>query len=125
METARQANVVVVVFHEHSKRYHYFCPYPVRVDDHVVVDAPYSGYSCVKVVDVLPQGSIKATKPVIQVVDDSDYKANIERQKRRAEIERKLEKRAQEISKLQFYRQLAAMDPDAKALVDELETLAA
>lgn len=125
----RQSNVIAAVFHRDngysSRKYHYFCKYPVRVGDHVIVDSPIDGYTCVKVVDILPNGSIKATKPVIQVVDDSEYMNDLKRAKRRAEIEAKLEKRAREISKLQFYKQIAANDPEAAALVKELEELAA
>lgn len=125
MEIERQSNVIAAVFHGTGRKYHYFCKYPVRVGDHVIVDSPYSGYACVKVVDVLPNGSIKATKPVIQVVDDSDYRAGIEREKRIAQIKAKLKARQAEISELEFFRRLAALDPASKALVDELESLAA
>ncbi|ESY35812.1 hypothetical protein NKK48_01805 [Mesorhizobium sp. C386A] len=125
----RQANVIAAVFHtseyNRSKKYHYFCPYPVAVGDHVIVDSPIGGYTCVKVVDILPQGSIKATKHVIQVVDDTDYKRQADRQKRLAEIEAALEKRSREYSKIQFFKKLAEIDPITKALVDELDQLAA
>ncbi|WP_353640789.1 hypothetical protein [Mesorhizobium sp. WSM2239] len=128
MNTERQSNVIAAVFHNGynaSKRYHYFCKYPVRVGDHVIVDSPYSGYACVKVVDVLPNGSIKATKPVIQVVDDGDYRADIERQKRIAQIKAKLKARQAEIAELEFFRHLAKIDKESSALVAELEQLAA
>ncbi|RWN95493.1 MAG: hypothetical protein EOS05_11915 [Mesorhizobium sp.] len=125
----RQANVIAAVFHSseygRSKKYHYFCPYPVRVDDHVIVDSPIGGYTCVKVVDILPQGSMKATKHVIQVVDDSDYKAQAERAKRMAELEAALEKRTKEYSRIQFYKKMAEIDPVSAKLVAELEQLAA
>jgi hypothetical protein len=121
----RQSNVIAAVFHAHSKKYHYFCPYPVKTGDHVIVDSPYDGYTCVKVVDILPAGSIKATKHVIQVVDDSNYKAHAERQKRMAEIEAALERRTKEYSKLQFFKKMAEIDPVSKKLVEELEALAA
>ncbi|TPJ51622.1 MULTISPECIES: hypothetical protein [unclassified Mesorhizobium] len=129
MSIERQSNVIAAVFHNseygRSKRYHYFCPYPVAVDDHVIVDSPIGGYTCVKVVDILPNGSIKATKRVIQVVDDSDYKAQAEREKRVAEIEAALERRTKEYSKLQFFKKMAEIDPISKKLVEELEALAA
>jgi len=128
INVTREANVIAAVFlrecgRTSTKRYHYFCPYPVRVGDHVIVDSPYDGYTCVRVVEVLQKGSIKASKPVIQVVDDTDYKTNLERQKRVNEIKTKLKQRQAQIAEMQFYRQLAAMDPEAKQLVDELEQL--
>ncbi|RWM27882.1 MAG: hypothetical protein EOR77_30655 [Mesorhizobium sp.] len=125
MDIERQSNVIAAVFHENSRKYHYFCPYPVRVGDHVIVDSPYNGYTCVKVVEILPSGSIKATKNVIQVVDDTEYKAQAERKRRAAEIEAQLDRRAKEFSKIQFFKKLAEIDPVAKDLVDELEKLAA
>ncbi|TPL42668.1 MULTISPECIES: hypothetical protein [unclassified Mesorhizobium] len=125
----KQSNVIAAVFHtseyNRSKKYHYFCPYPVAVNDHVIVDSPYGGYTCVKVVDILPNGSVKATKRVIQVVDDTDYKAAAQREQRIAEIEAALDKRAKEYSKLQFFKQLAAVDPTVRQLVNELDTLVA
>lgn len=125
----RQSNVIAAVFHtseyNRSKKYHYFCPYPVAVNDHVIIDSPYGGYTCVKVVEILPNGSVKATKRVIQVVDDSDYKAQAQRQQRLAEIEAQLERRTKEYSRLQFYKKMAEIDPISAKLVAELEELAA
>ncbi|MBN9547311.1 MAG: hypothetical protein J0H31_00055, partial [Alphaproteobacteria bacterium] len=114
MSQDRQSNVIAAVFHtseyNRSKKYHYFCPYPVAVGDHVIVDSPYGGYTCVKVVDILPNGSVKATKRVIQVVDDTDYKAAAQREQRMAEIDALLTKRAKDFSRIQFFKKLAEMD---------------
>lgn len=121
----RQSNVIVAVFPNSSRRYHYFCKYPVRSGDHVIVDSPYNGYTCVKVVDILPQGSVKATKPVIQVVDDREYLADKEREKRIQEIKRELKRRSEKVAELLFFKHLATIDTEAASLVAEAASLVA
>lgn len=116
---------VAVHFSSCRQTYHYSCKYPVKKGDHVIVDSPYNGYTCVKVIEVLPHGSMKVTKPVVQVVDDSDYLGDRKRQQRMVEIKTELKARSAKIAEMTFFKQLAAMDNEAADLVAELERLAA
>ncbi|MCV0350149.1 MAG: hypothetical protein K5863_08740 [Nitratireductor sp.] len=130
MNEVHQTGAIAVTFAHrqagyNEKRYHYKCKYPVEVGDHVIVDTPHNGYTCVKVVAVLPAGSANATKSVIQVVNDNEYQADLQREKRIREIKAQLKARQNEIAELAFFRHLAEVDPEAKVLVDELSKLAA
>lgn len=98
----------------------------IEVGDTVVVDAPSSGMTCVKVVSVEESADsvTRATKWIVAKVDVQSYKDRLEADKRRATIIAKLRKRQAMILENNMYAQLAEMDPEAKALVEELKSLA-
>jgi hypothetical protein len=107
-----------------DKKYAYKCKYPVNVNDCVVVDSPHDGYTCVSVKSVTKDdGTSKATKHVVLVVDDSDYKRSIEIEKSKKEIMSNLKQLAEEHGKLEFYRILAKTNPEIKNLLTKLESI--
>jgi len=65
----------------------------------------------------------KATKRVVCKVDDTEYKARIERNERRALILAKLKKEQARVLSENQFAELAKVSPEAAALVAELKDL--
>lgn len=94
----------------------------ITPDMFVVVDSPYGGYTVVKVVEVTT-GTEYAHKPIVDIVDDTEYKAYQAAFKRRREIEYQLMREDEKVSKLQKYEHLATINPEAAELLAELKKL--
>ena len=106
-----------------SQVYHYLTDIDgINVGDKVIVDSPSDGYVAVKV-DVGHKNAqvAKATKYIVNTIDDTHYLARIEADKRRAEIIKKLEKKRKEVEELAVYQWLAAQDSEAANLLNELK----
>ena len=80
-------------FEGKNTTYHYRSTTEVPVGGHVIVDSPYDGLTCVKVVSCVPwkEGS-KAAKWIVDVVDKTAYTWQKNVLKEIEEIEKKLEK---------------------------------
>ena len=110
----QNCKTVSVVFEGAAKRYTYKVPadWDVKVDDTLVVDSPFDGYTCVKVVAVHEQveldfDAVFKYKWAVQKVDDADYAARLEQERvqeadlkklvRRAAIKKQMQKLALEL----------------------------
>lgn len=116
-------HTVGVKFNLGGQVYHYLTDIgTIKVGDKVIVDSPSDGYVTVKVDSVhLDTQVAKATKYIVNTIDDTKYKARIESEKRRAEIVKKLEKKRKEVEELAIYRWLAEQDDEAASLLNELK----
>ena len=118
--------VVTIKFDERSNKYAYLTDIEdIAVGDTVVVESPYSGYTCVTVVavDDSAEAVTKATKWVVCKVDTAAYTARIEREKKRAVITAKLRKLKSDMLEANQFAALAAESPEAAKLVEELKKL--
>jgi len=99
----------------------------VHVGDTLVVDAPTSGYTCVKVVSVeeTVESIEKATKWVVCKVDTAAYRERLEKIEKRKLLTAKLKKMQQEALEADQFATLVKLNPDALALVEELKALSA
>jgi hypothetical protein len=97
----------------------------VAVGDTVVVESPHSGFTCVKVtaIDESATAVTKATKWVVCKVDAEAYRARVEREKQKGVILAKLLKIQKEVLERDMFSQLAALDPEAATLVEQLKNL--
>lgn len=103
--------------------YHYLTDIDtIKVGDKVIVDSPSDGYVAVRV-DVIHLNThvAKATKYIVNTIDDTKYKARIEADKRRAEIIKKLDKKRKELEEVAIYQWLASQDDEAASLLNELK----
>lgn len=116
---------VAVKFPGSFKPYHYMCPFEVKKGDTVIVDSPSTGYTAVKVQDVYEGGNPTASKRVVDVVDDSDYKHSIETEKQRQVILAELKELEARVSEEDRFALLAKRVPKAKILLNKLKKLAA
>jgi hypothetical protein len=73
--------VVGVKFKGNDKIYHYLIRADVKLGQFVVVDSPFSGYTCVEVVSITWLELVIVAqityKFIVCVVDDAEYLANI------------------------------------------------
>jgi hypothetical protein len=107
-----------------SKDYHYLCPYDgVIAGDKVIVDSPTNGYVVVLVVAVMEGEHPSATKRIVSIVDDEDYKRYQVNKKREAEIRKELEGIQKKVIGDKVFEHLAKLDPRAAELVKELQKL--
>jgi len=72
-----------------SKEYQYICPHKVAVGNHAVVDVQGT-YKVVRVIEVIPYIGSQATKFVVDIVNDQDYKSAENARKERDTIVRRL-----------------------------------
>lgn len=115
---------VTVQFSGSSARYAYHCKYDVEIGQTVVVDSPSTGYTCVRVADIRDFGSLSASKHVVCVVDDTQYKDDIAKEEKRSGILKSLAEIDKTVSEQQRYRHLANI-PEAKELLAQLDKLSA
>jgi multidrug resistance efflux pump len=114
--------IIKVTFESGPKLYAYQCPYDVEVGQKVIVDSPSMGYVVVEVAEVDVEDD-KATKRVVNTIDDTDYKNHLNKLERTKQIKAKLEQKKKEVEELYIWEMLAEKDDDAKALLDELKSL--
>lgn len=91
-----------------------------------VVDSPNSGMTLVEAVSAKTLDLSTYTgdyKWIVQIVDTGAYEARQEKQRRRAAIVKDLERRKKEKLAAMQFRELLAGDPEAEALLKELEGL--
>lgn len=117
--------IVAVTFASSRQQYHYQTNLDLAVGDMVVVGAPTTGYTVVKVasVDETVTGIETATKWVVCKVDDTEYTARIERAEKRALILAKLKKEQARVLSENQFAELAKVSPAAAELVKELQDL--
>ena len=97
----------------------------IKNDDCVVVDSPNGGYKVVRVVSVEEtiESVTKASKWIVQKVDDTAYKARIEKEKRKAVLELKLARAVEEARKKVDYSELAKLNPEIAKMVEEMNSI--
>lgn len=116
-----------VTFDGTSKTYDYWCD----ETEYLVAKPGSKAVVCVsgqlKIVTVQFKGlcSSFANKPIVQLIDESWYKAWVVNSARKAEIERELAALASETVKQQAYEIVAKKNPKMKALLAELKELKA
>jgi hypothetical protein len=95
-----------------------------RENDYVVCDTA-QGLSLGVIVDacVPDKGAAKATKWIIQRIDMVAHRARMETEKQIQAIQSKLEKCRKQAEERVIYEMLAEKDPEAKKLLDELDSL--
>lgn len=102
--------------------YIYALDEPIKVGDIVVVDSPISGR--LELVTVMSlDGAYTATKYIVDKVDTTKYKAQVERDKQIATLKKELDKRMKLVEAKVKYQLLADMDVDAATLLRELTQL--
>ncbi len=118
-----ETSVIAVTFPNCTwKTYHYNCNFAVDVGSHVVVDSPKNGYTVVKVVGINVT-SCGASKSVVDVVDDSEYKSAIKTEADRKAIILRLEAIADQIGEMARFAPIAKSNPEAKKLLGQLKRL--
>lgn len=125
-------SIVSVVFQGATKQYEYYTPHePSAYEDkdrtmYVVVDSPHTGYVTAQVVAVKPahaQNYNGTMKPIVCNVNDMWYRQECERKKRKALIERQLQRMAESKTKLAQFEALLGTDEEARKLIEELKSL--
>lgn len=98
----------------------------IAVNDTVVVDSPNNGLTLVKVVSVeeTAEGVEKATKWIVDKVDVTAHKKRMADIEQRKLIVAKLKKMQAEMLEADQFAMLAANNPEAAALIDQLRALA-
>jgi hypothetical protein len=119
-------NIVAVKFKNYDKTYSYFTDLELKVDDHVVVDSPSTGFEVVKVTEVQGMSTSllsKASKWIVQKLDIAGYEKKKEVQRLVQEVKNKLKQRKDEMEEMLLYQQLADKDPEIMKLMKELGKL--
>lgn len=107
---------------QNAKQYEYLTEYDVKKGDIAVVDSPQDGFVTVKIQSVNEGAIGKASKFLIQVVDDTEYLLQVERRQKRAEIIRRLEGKKRQVEEMAVWKWLAENDSEAAGLLEELKT---
>lgn len=115
--------IVKVKFNGYGyKEYNFKCDIPdIKVGDMVIVDS--SGYQVVKVVSVDENSDYPATKWVVAKVDMSHHLAKIEKDKKIAEVKKKLNAKKKELQDIAIYEMLAEKDPEFREILAEYKAL--
>lgn len=126
------SHIVQVTFPSSSKLYSYYCPFPVRVGDVAIVEAP-SGLTKTRVAAVEKYGNYgKAPwlKTVVSIVDNRAFAEEIKAQEavrakaeRQLEITKRLADLERELETVARWTALARKSPEAKRLLAELKRI--
>jgi hypothetical protein len=109
---------------QRDKTYSYLCPdHSVQEGDHVVVDTPSGGYTCVRVTGVEDGALPAAKKEIICRVDDSAYKARLDMAKEREKLLKELAAIDKKVKDGQRFAYLAQLDPEAAKLLERLDVI--
>lgn len=110
---------------DYAKSYAYYADIDdVQVHDTVVVDTPNSGLVCATVADVEEAADTeKGFKWIVDKVDTASHLRRLAAIEERKVILAKLEKLAKEQSEADRFAALAASNPDAAKLVEQLRAL--
>lgn len=97
----------------------------IEVGDTVVVDAPSSGLTCVKVVSLTEtvESVERVGKWIVQKVDTKPYCARLEKEGRRKVLRAKIERAKEEALDAMALKEVAAISPELAAMVEELKGL--
>lgn len=106
-----------------NKQYEYLTELDVKKGDIAVVDSPQDGLVTVKILSVNEGQVGKATKYLVQLVDDTDYRLANERRALRADLRKKLEAKKRVVEEQAVWKWLAENDTEAAALLQQLEAL--
>lgn len=104
-----------------NKDYDFLCNVRVAENDIVVVDTTY-GLQLARIVGV-KKTSTAATKWLVQKIDMAEHQQRIEAEMKRAELEKSMQARAKELTKVQQYEILAEKDPIMARMVSEYKSL--
>ena len=105
------------------KDYEYYVPDGVdfQKDDKVVVDSPYGGYVICNVTSTKLTG--KATKSIVQKVDDTWNKAQKDKEAERQALLLELAKIEKKVTEEMKFTYLRSISPEAALLLNKLERL--
>jgi hypothetical protein len=108
-----------------SKTYHYLTDdNRVTEGSYVIVDSPSTKYTIVKVNAVLTTDvTTQATKWIVDVVDDIEYKKRKADAKEKQAILTLLESKSKKVLEEHKYAFLSAYDPEASKLLERLKEL--
>lgn len=114
-------------YHNPKKKYCYLTDdMSIKEGDIVVVDAPSTGYTCVKVVGVHPYiEKPRATKWVVGKVDVEGFEAGQKRRARIQQLMNQLDTAVEDYKRRIKYEEIAERDPTVKELLEELNKFAA
>ena len=123
-------NIVAVKFKGYKttqgvgQEYHYLTDLNLTIGDNVVVESPSEGYVVVIVTKICgPLEGTKATKWIVQKVDDTEYKRKEEARRRKSVIETKLRAIEKQLESTMKFEYLAKMSPEAARLLEELREI--
>lgn len=103
------------------KEYQYLTDLEVKVGDVAIVDSPTDGYVTVKIKRVEVGELGKASKFLVQLVDDTYYKTIAEKYAARKEIIKQLESKKKQVEEMQVWKWLADNDSEAAELLKKLK----
>lgn len=110
--------------HQRNKRYHYFYTGDIDVKPGMWAVVDVTGtYKLVEIKEVTGDDTRHlATKPIVQIVDDSQYKTDLENARKRVDILKELEAMRKRAEEQDRYKILAG-NPEADALLAQLSSL--
>jgi hypothetical protein len=108
---------------QNAKQYEYLTEYNVSKGDIAIVDSPQDGFVTVKIQSVNEGAVGKATKFLVQVVDDTEYLKQVERRQKRTDIIKRLESKKKQVEEMAVWNWLAENDSEAAKLLEELKTI--
>lgn len=97
----------------------------IQVGQYIVVESPATGMSIAIVSTVYTDltDAAKATKWIVNIIDTEQYNHIMGAEQRRKDLLSELSRREKVLSEADRYRRLAAIDPEAAKLVEELDRL--
>ena len=105
------------------KQYEYITELDVKKGDVAIVDSPNDGYVTVEVKSVLEGIVGKASKYLVQLVDDAGYKEAQVRRAKRADLIKQLEGKKRQVEEMAVWKWLAENDSEAASLLEQLKTI--
>ena len=107
-----------------DREYEYACyDYTIEENDCCVVMSAHHGMGIAQVVKLMPKDDRKLTREIICKADFTDYNIRCDKRKAKAELEKKMKKRAAELQELSLYKMLAEHDPSMRELLSEYESV--
>lgn len=106
-----------------QKQYEYLTEFDVKKGDVAIVESPSDGYVTVEIKSVAPGALNKATKYLVQLVDDTEYKADAAKRAERAQIIKQLEGKKKQVEEMAVWKWLAENDSEAAGLLEKLKQL--
>ncbi len=113
------AVVKYVNSHNTWQEYDFLCDMPIEQGDILVAES-INGLGLVEVVGIKSQSS-KAKRWIVDKVDMSSYNARREKERKKAELEKKMEQRMKQMDKLTRFREMAKNDPEMARMLQEYE----
>ena len=105
------------------KEYNFKCDVPdIKVGDMVVVESS-NGLSVAKVTKIDPENTYSATKWVVSKVYMEEYTARVEKEKKLAEVKKRLNAKKKELQDIAIYEMLAEKDPEFREILAEYKSL--